>query len=354
MTLRNQLLVINMLSHGVMVAALLYSYNQMLLTFEQARLLTGISCLAAVVSMLAYWFMTLPIIRSIRSLMLLTKQLSRRQFTQVHITEQGPQEFKQLAHAFQQMGDKLEQSFKQLEEGEKARRELIANISHDLRTPIAAIQSMIEALQDNLIEDRTTKERYLTTMLKEVKRLSQLINDLFELSKLEARQEVFQPQLSHLDTVLLEVLDAHAILLQDKKIHVHVEVPDTLPALWMMPTKIARVLSNLLQNAIRYSPISGELELIVKQDEPNNQVEIVLRDEGEGIGPEDRLRIFERFFRTEHSRNKELGGSGLGLAIAKSLVELHQGQIGVRERTDGKQGSEFWFTLPLRLDQNES
>lgn len=351
MKLRNQLLIINMLSQGIMVAALLYSYNQMLLTFEQMRLLTGVALLAAVVSIIANWFMTFPIIQSIQRLMQLARELSHRQFTQMNITEQGPQEFRELAHAFRQMGDKLEASFKQLEEGEKARRELIANVSHDLRTPISAIQSMIEALQDNLIEDTETKDRYLTTMLKEVKRLSQLINDLFELSKLEAGQEPFQPQLTHLDVVLLEALDAHAVLLDEKKLQVHVEVPDTLPPLWIMQTKIERVVGNLLQNAIRYSPLSSKLDLIVRQDEVNNQVEVIIRDEGEGIRPEDRLRIFERFYRTEHSRNKELGGSGLGLAIAKSLVKLHQGEIGVRERPDGKQGSEFWFTLPLNLEK---
>lgn len=343
--MRNQLLITSLLSYGIMVAALVYSYQEMLLTFEQTRLLTGIALLTAFASIVAYGLMTLPITRSIHQLMKLTKQLSQMQFSHIQITEQGPQEFKELAHAFRSMGNQLERSFKQLEEGERARRELIANVSHDLRTPIAAIQSMLEALQDQLVEDQETKERYLHTMLKEAKRLNQLIDDLFELATLDAGQETFQPQFIHLDSVLLEVLDAHAILLQEKQLDVHVEIPDTLLPLWMMPSKVTRVLGNLLQNAVRYSSPSTTLQIVVRQD--GKQVEVILRDEGEGIPAEERERIFERFYRTEHSRNRESGGSGLGLAIAKSFIQLHQGEIGVRERADGKRGSEFWFTLPL-------
>jgi two-component system sensor histidine kinase SaeS len=114
-----------------------------------------------------------------------------------------------------------------------------------------------------------------------------------------------------------------------------------------MPCKIERVIGNLLHNAIRYSPISGTIELTVVENKPTQQVQFTLRDEGMGISPNDQLRVFERFFRTDRSRSSQSGGSGLGLAIAKSLIEMHKGEIGVRNRADGKQGSEFWFTLPI-------
>ena len=110
----------------------------------------------------------------------------------------------------------------------------------------------------------------------------------------------------------------------------------------------------MLHNAIRYSPISGTIELIVEENKQKQQVQFTLRDEGEGISPNDQLRIFERFFRTDPSRSSQSGGSGLGLAIAKSLVEMHKGEIGVRDRADGKQGSEFWFTLPITSEKNKT
>lgn len=113
-------------------------------------------------------------------------------------------------------------------------------------------------------------------------------------------------------------------------------------------------MSNLLHNAIRYSPVSGKIELTVEENKQNQQVEFIIRDEGEGICPNDQLRIFDRFYRTDQSRSSQSGGSGLGLAIAKSLIEMHKGEIGVRNRLDGKQGSEFWFTLPITLEKNKT
>lgn len=212
---------------------------------------------------------------------------------------------------------------------------------------MASMQMMIEALQDNLIEDPEMKKQYLATVLKEIERLNGLINDLFDLSKLEFEQVDFHPSFTHLDKVLLDVLESHSVLLGDKQIHVQLDVPDTLPRLLIMPCKIERVIGNLLHNAIRYSPISGTIELTVVENIPTQQVQFTMRDEGMGISPNDQLRVFERFFRTDRSRSSQSGGSGLGLAIAKSLIEMHKGEIGVRNRADGKQGSEFWFTLPI-------
>ncbi|MDR4191276.1 HAMP domain-containing histidine kinase, partial [Bacillus pseudomycoides] len=189
-----------------------------------------------------------------------------RQFETMYIIGKEPQEFKELATAFQQMAKKLEEGFTKLEEGEKARKELITNISHDLRTPMASMQLMIEAIQDDLIEDPEMKKQYLSTTLKEIKRLSGLINDLFDLSKLELGQVDFYPSFTHMDKVLLDVLESYSVLSANKQIDLQLHVPDTLPRLFIMPCKIARVISNLLDNAIRYSPVSGTIELIVYEN----------------------------------------------------------------------------------------
>ncbi|MBS7529582.1 sensor histidine kinase [Hazenella sp. IB182353] len=347
MRLRHQLIIINLLCHGIMIAALIVCYVQMVLTFEQVRFFISIAFIAVLVSIIAYWLMTLPIQKSIEQLMRVTNQISRRDFSEIRVSERGPQEFRDLEVAFTQMGRKLNQSFQQLEDGERARRELIANVSHDLRTPIAVVQSMLEALQDDLIKDQETRERYFTTSLKEIERLSSLIHDLFELSKLEAGQERFEPIRADLESILLEVLDAHTVVIQEKKIDLQVKVPEQLPFLYMMPNKIIRVIGNLLQNAIRHSPPNGIIQILIQMYESEQKIEVVVRDEGEGVAITDQDRIFERFYRTDLSRNKESGGSGLGLAIAKSVVELHGGEIGVRKPENQRQGSEFWFTIPL-------
>ena len=171
----------------------------MLLKPEQTRLLTVIVIVALIISTIIYWLMTRPIMKSIQNLITLTKQFSDRHFETMYIIGKEPREFKELATAFQQMAKKLEEGFTKLEKQEKARKELITNISHDLRTPMASMQMMIEALQDNLIEDPEMKKQYLATVLKEIERLSGLINDLFDLSKLEFGQEDFHPSLTHVD-----------------------------------------------------------------------------------------------------------------------------------------------------------
>ncbi|OTW90206.1 two-component sensor histidine kinase [Bacillus thuringiensis serovar cameroun] len=347
MKLRYQLLLMNILSTSIMVFVIWYSDTKMLLEPEQTRLITGIALIAMLVSTLIYWLLTRPIIRAIQNLIALTKQFSNRKFETIYIFGKESREFKELATAFQKMAKKLEEGFVKLEEGEKARTELIANISHDLRTPIASIQLMIEALQDNVIENPDMKKQYLATILQEIKRLNGLINNLFDLSKLEVGQEEFYPSLTHVDKLLIDVLDSHAILLEEKQIHIEVKVSDTLPRLLLMPCKIVRVIGNLLHNAVQYSPAASTIELIVNEDKQKHYVQFIVRDEGKGITYNDQLRIFERFYRTDQSRSSQSGGSGLGLAIAKSLVEMHKGDIGVRDRMDGKQGSEFWFTLPI-------
>lgn len=131
------------------------------------------------------------------------------------------------------------------------------------------------------------KKQYLATVLKEIERLNGLINDLFDLSKLEFEQVDFHPSFTHLDKVLLDVLESHSVLLEDKQIHVQLEVPDTLPQLLIMPCKIERVIGNLLHNAIRYSPISGTIELTVVENKLTQKVQFTLRDEGIGISPND-------------------------------------------------------------------
>ncbi|EEL03053.1 hypothetical protein bcere0014_53840 [Bacillus cereus BDRD-ST196] len=330
-----------------MVIAIWYSDTKMLLEPEQTRLLTVIAVVGLITSTFIYWLMTGPFMRSIQNLIELTKQFSDRHFETMYIIGQEPREFKELATAFQQMAKKLE-------EGEKVRKELITNMSHDLRTPMASMQLMIEALQDDLVEDPEMKKQYLVTILKEIERLSGLINDLFDFSNLELGQVDFYPSLTHIDKVLLDVLESHSVLLAEKQIDLQLEVSDTLPRLLIMPCKIARVISNLLDNAIRHSPVSGTIELIVEENKQHQQVQFILRDEGDGLTPNDQLRIFEHFFRTDQSRSSQSGGSGLGLAITKSLIELHKGEIGVRDRSNGKQGSEFWFTLPIISEKNKT
>lgn len=202
-------------------------------------------------------------------------------------------------------------------------------------------------MEDDVIKDKETFQRYLNTIRLETKRLGGLIQDLFELSSLEAQGEVFDPQPCHVDELLLSTLESFSFHLAEKTLNVEIDLPDKLPAAVMMPAQMKRVLSNLLQNAIQYSSIEGKIILAAEEKGPF--IRISVTDEGEGIEAEETSRIFERFYRIDKSRSKSNGGAGLGLAIAQSIVELHGGEIGVQS-TKGE-GSCFWFTLPIYVSR---
>lgn len=345
MKLRTQLLLTSLFSLALLLAAVIYSYGIMLLNLNQARVLTLVAVGAGLISSLLYFVLTIPITASMKRLMRYAEEVGNGQFDGPGLSAKGPYEIRQLNQSIQEMSAKLQASFAGLQAMERTRRELIANVSHDLRTPIASVQSFVEALDDGVLEDRETAHAYLDTIHREVGRLSSLIDDLFELSKLEAGQQTFQPVSARIDDIVLEVLESYRVRIEDKSIGIDVHIPDRIPTLWLMPDKVARILGNLLDNAIRHSPLGARITLKVAELTSENAIEVAVGDEGEGIAEEHRELVFERFFRTDRSRQRQSGGAGLGLAIARSLVELHGGWIGVRPASKGS-GSEFWFTLP--------
>ncbi|MCK6073824.1 sensor histidine kinase [Paenibacillus silvae] len=347
MKLRTYLVVSSLTGIGVLLICLFVSYSKMLLTIEQFYWLSAISAGIGLFSFVLQYVLTKPLEKSIARITERTKRLAEGDFrTEVPLV--GPQEFKLLAQQFNEMSSRLNESFDDLHHSESARRELIANVSHDLRTPLASIQAFVEALEDDVIKDEVTFQRYLNTIRLETKRLGGLIQDLFDLSSLEAKGEKFDPQPGHVDELLLSTLESFSFHLAEKQLNVEIDLPERLPAALMVPAQMKRVLSNLLQNAIQYSPVEGKIILTATQQEECIRIAVI--DEGEGIDAEETACIFERFYRIDKSRSKNNGGAGIGLAIAKSIVEGHGGEIGVQS-TKGA-GSCFWFTLPVYVSRS--
>ncbi|MCD1259944.1 HAMP domain-containing protein [Paenibacillus athensensis] len=342
MKLRVYLLTAGAVSTGIILLALLISYRYMLLSWKQTALLGSVTLVAALASLLVHRLLTRPLERSIEAIAAETAHIARGHFGG-SVPLAGPAEFQMLAGQFNAMTARLKTSFEQLKAGEAARRELVANVSHDLRTPMASILAFVEALEDDVIEDKAVFERYLRTIRLETGRLNGLIEELFRLSQLEAGSGPVEQERYDVDRLLLDGLQSLAIQLEDKDLQIDMQVPEVLPPVAIVPDEIKRVFSNLLQNAIRYAPV-GSSVTIAAELLPDGFVRLSVEDRGPGLGAEDQERVFERFYRADPSRNRESGGAGLGLAIAKSIVELHGGQIGVRSRLGA--GSCFWFTVP--------
>ncbi len=245
--------------------------------------------------------------------------------------------------AFNEMADRLEDSDRKRREVEDARRELFVAVSHDLRTPLASIRAMVEALSDGVVADDSTRARYLESISNQVRRLSLLIDDVFELAKLDSGELRLQMERVRLEQVVQETVDALRPQADQAGVRLTFEGPPQGPPILADPERLTRVLYNLVQNALRHTPADGAVTLTTSVAGP--RVRVAVCDTGEGIDAEDLPHVFERFYRGERSRSRETGGSGLGLAIARGIVEAHGGRIWAE--SPPQSGAVVTFELPV-------
>jgi len=260
----------------------------------------------------------------------------------VRVQVQGQDEIAALAGAFNQMALQLEAAAAKQREVERLRSDLIAWVGHDLQTPLASIRAILEALADGMVDDPASVKRYLETAQRDVRSLSLLIDDLFQMAQIDAgglRLERAPAALSDLISDTLESFSALAAR-QGVKLEGSAEA-DVDPVLMDTP-RVGRVLNNLVNNALRHTPSGGSVE--VRALRTARGVEVVVADTGEGIRAEDMDFVFERFYRGEKSRSRATGGAGLGLAISRGIIEAHGGEI--RLESDPGAGARFTFFLP--------
>ena len=257
-------------------------------------------------------------------------------------TSDAASEVRALTLAFNTMAEQLEEAARCRAEDDEARRMLVAAISHDLRTPLASIRAMIEAITDGVVTDPETVARFHATMSREIRTLSALITDLFELSQLEAGQLALSLAPVTIPELITEVVEGLAAQAAAREIHIASGVEGMVGPVVIDKPAVRRVLTNLVQNALRHTPADGTIAVTARAVAEGVQVDVV--DSGEGIPAGDLPHIFERFYRGEKSRSRETGGAGLGLAIARGFVEAHGGRIWV-ESEQGR-GTRFSFILP--------
>ena len=251
-------------------------------------------------------------------------------------------EIDHLAVAFNAMVERLSAAAAERQRAEASRRELLAAISHDLRTPISNARLMTEAIADGLL-DEETQRRYVRNISAELECLDHLIDDLFELSRIEAGVLPLQRTPTDVGVLFAESLEVVRAAANHAAVHLYSEVESTLPLANLDPLCMQRVLRNLLVNAIRYTPAGGEV--ILRARLRGTSVELTVSDTGPGIPQADAARIFEPFFRGDEARQRDGAGAGLGLAIARGIVEAHGGSIALDGTTT--RGSTFRTRLPL-------
>jgi signal transduction histidine kinase len=258
------------------------------------------------------------------------------------ISTPSSDEIGRLGQSFNVMADTIVRNMEELKQTDSLRRELIANVSHDLRSPLASIQGYMETVMmkgDKL--DPAEKEKYLNIILSNTVMLNQLVEELFELSKLDARQ--VEPKIEKFS--LAELMQDVVLKYRPQAEQAGVQLESTVPSKSVLVGAdiglIERAVSNLIENAVKYTPEKGVVKVSLAEE--NGGAHISVSDTGSGISEEDLPHVFERYYRGGRNQARKPGGSGLGLAIARKIIELHNSELRVESQLNV--GTRFFFEL---------
>ena len=291
---------------------------------------------AAALGALLVWLLSRRALAPLQNLGAAARRLGRGDLSQRADTT-GPTEIRELAHSFNVMAEGLE-------EAERQRRNLTADVAHELRTPLSNIQGYLEAIRDGLVDP--TPET-IDTIHGQALHLSRLVEDLRLLAQMEAGALQLQLSSTRIEELLQSSVEAVRPRADAKRIDLSLDAQPSLPMLDLDATRISQVIGNLLENAITHTPEGGRVSVLARASA--GAVEVTVSDTGAGIASEDLPRLFDRFYRADPSRDRSTGGAGLGLTIARRLVEAHGGTIEVESELG--RGSRFTVRLPdRRLD----
>lgn len=235
---------------------------------------------------------------------------------------------------------------------EASRREFVANVSHELRTPLTTIKSYTEALEDGALEDKQMAPRFVGVIQNETGRMIRLVTDLLHLSRLDSKESALRKQRVDIVEMLEDVEDRFSFQMQQKNVRTIIDAKPGVSTAMLDRDGIDQVLDNLISNALKYTPDGGTITMEASVTEDGSMLSLSVADTGIGIPKKDLDRIFERFYRVDKARTRNMGGTGLGLSIAREIVRVHGGSISLQSELE--KGTKVIFTLPLNDEGRET
>ena len=318
-----------------------FSANMMFVSEHDFLLAVVLLVFAGGMAMVLGYFLSNTVTERIHLLKDAAEKLAKGDLN-TRVPVQGHDEVSVLANTFNQMAEQLQAADRKQRDLDNMRRDLIAWVSHDLQTPLTSMRAILEAVSDGVVDDPETVKRYLNTAQRDVRNLSALIDDLFQMAQLDAGGFPLNRDNASLSDLVSDTLESFTELAKQQGITLEGNVDPDVDPVHMDTQAIGRVLNNLIGNALRHT-VRGRVSVWVRRT--NQGVEVTVSDTGEGIRAEDVQHIFERFYRGDASRSRNRGtGAGLGLAIARGIVRAHGGDIQV-ESEIGK-GTQFTFHIP--------
>jgi signal transduction histidine kinase len=335
--LRNQFRVVIATAVGVILITVLAAAELMFVSNHDALVISAIVVVAALVALRAAQVASASVVAEVQSVRDALRAVGAGE-RQQRVQAGAAAELAELADAANAMIARLAEEERRRDAADTARRNLVAAISHDLRTPMAALTVMVDAIEDGLV-DEETRARYLATMRTHVAALGSMIDDLFELSRLQAGDLQWSIGQVELAELVNEAVAAMQVEAEAKGVEVAAELGARPCPARADPEKLQRVLFNLIQNAIRHTPADGSVT--VRAESAGEWAQIEVADTGDGIPAAERERVFDPFVRGEQARSP--GGAGLGLAISRAIVEAHNGRIWL---ADSEVGTRVRFVIP--------
>ncbi|HEY2160508.1 MAG TPA: HAMP domain-containing sensor histidine kinase [Solirubrobacteraceae bacterium] len=327
---------------GPLLLALVLIGLLMFVSGHDAALVAVIVAFVGAIAIAAGQRLAAPIMRDVEAIRDGLAAVGRGE-RELRITTTGRDELSELADAANAMIEQLRIEEAARDQSDAARRGLVAAVSHDLRTPITSLTLLADAVGDDIVDEQT-RRTYLGRMRTHIDALSALIDDLFELSRLEAGDIRWSLERVPLRELVGETVAAMRVQADLKGVAVRAEVPLELRPAQANPEKLQRVLFNLIQNAIRHTPADGSV--VIRAEPVADRIEIEVADTGDGIAGPDRDQVFEAFYRGGTDASRTSGGAGLGLAVSRAIVEAHGGRIWLPE---SQAGTRVRFSLPAAV-----
>lgn len=344
MKLKSYILVGYLVSTLLTILVVFWAVQRMLIEKSEVYFLVGMTLLASFIGAAVSIFLLSPVFSSLKHLKKQAHKIASKDFS-TEIEAKGPLEFQELGQAFNDMSRNLQDTFQSLDESEREKRMMIAQLSHDIKTPITSIQVTVEGILDGVIKEEE-RLHYLTTIGRQTERLNKLVDELDVLTLNAQPQDIADEEVEEvfLDRLLIESMSEFQLQIEREERDVYIQVLPESAKIKSHYDKLSRILVNLLNNAFKYSDPGTRIEVLAQLTE--QELTISVKDEGQGILPEDLEKIFNRLYRVETSRNMKTGGHGLGLAIAQELAHQLGGEI-TAESQYGL-GSKFTFHLNLK------
>ena len=344
MKLKSYILVGYLVSTLLTILVVFWAVQRMLIEKSEVYFLVGMTLIASFIGAAVSIFLLSPVFSSLKHLKKQAQNIAGKDFS-TEIETKGPIEFQELGQAFNDMSHNLQDTFQSLDESEQEKRMMIAQLSHDIKTPITSIQVTVEGILDGVIKEEE-RLHYLTTIGRQTERLNKLVEELDVLTLNAQPRDIADEEVEDvfLDQLLIESMSEFQLQIEQEERDVYIQVKPESAKIKSYYDKLSRILVNLLNNAFKYSEPGTRIEVLAQLTE--EELTISVKDEGQGILPEDLEKIFNRLYRVETSRNMKTGGHGLGLAIARELAHQLGGEI-TAESQHGI-GSTFTFHLNLK------